>query len=237
MATVQHDCVAARDHYEVALMHVRKTGDRPGIAKVLNCLAVAATYAGDFQQARGMLEEALGIFRDLKTPYNIAAVLTNLGETALSMDDDDAARAYLEQSIAAVDDRGQKNREILGLALRGLSLVDFRQNRFEEARANAREALGLFASGATFVSVPEALSQVAIVDAAFGEWERVARLLGASKALGISQGIPFANKPTGERAEAEVGAIRALGAAGFRAEYDLGLKMSMEQAIEYALAR
>jgi hypothetical protein len=93
----------------------------------------------------------------------------------------------------------------------------------------------LFANAAALVSVPKALNQIAIVDTAFREWERVAHLLGASEGLAESQGTPLEDRLSGERAKAEARALLELGAARFRLAYDRGRSMSMEQAIEYAL--
>lgn len=235
MATVQHDFIGARDHYEAALPHFRKMEDQRGTGKVLNCLAVATLYSGDYQRAKGLFHEALEIFEEVKATLGISAILANLGETALAMNDNTAARAYLEQSMATMEVSARQNPETTALTLCGMSLVDFRQNRFEEARINARLSLESFVVASAFVSIPEALSQIGIVASVFREWEKVGQLLGASWALASSLCAPLEDKRAGERERAEAAAIEGLGEAAYRSAYEAGLSLSMEQAIEYAL--
>ncbi len=63
MAMLQHDCVAAINHYEKALIYLRREGDDRSTAKVLMCLGGANLYAGDFEAPKAQFEEALAIFR------------------------------------------------------------------------------------------------------------------------------------------------------------------------------
>lgn len=235
MATVQQDGFAAREHYERALPHYRQNGDRYGTAKVLNGLGVAETHSGDLHRAQNLLREALAIFEDLGVGEAVATVLCNLGDAALTLGENEAARSYLLQSMDSTHGTKKRNSETLGLTFCSLSLVDCRQGMFEEARSSALKALGLFAEAAAFVSVPEALSQMAIVDAAFSNWERVAGLLGASQGLARSQGVPLEEKGAKERLSAEEMARMELGPARFHAAYESGLQMQVEQAIDYAL--
>ena len=235
MATVQRDLGAAQDHYEQALPLFRKIGDERNTATVLNCLATATYYSGDCPSAQAQYEESLAIFRGIGRQGGVATVLNNLGELALHLEDCDAARSYLEQSIAEGGGLHCGIPERRGLTLCNLSLADLRQGRCEEARAHAVYALKLFRDAALVVSIPGALNQIALVVASFEEWERAARLFGASEGLAAVQGVPLANLLAREREEAMATACSAVGLASFRSAFEAGQQMTMDESIAYAL--
>jgi hypothetical protein len=128
----------------------------------------------------------------------------------------------------------ERHREPVALTLRSLSLVDLRQGRFQEARENALRALRLFVDASALVSIPEALNQVGLVEAAFGRWRKAARLLAGSQALAESQSVPLESKSAPDRVRAEVGCQSQLDPAEFAAECELGRAMEMEEALQYA---
>ncbi len=142
IATVQVDCIAARKHYEKALPYFRGIGDDASIAKILNCLGTANSYAGDLDIAQPHFEEALALYESLGMRGQVATVLSNLGDLSLCRNDTVAARAYLERSL--MEDRAPVARspENRGLTVGNLSILEFRDGNYERARASRSGLFG-----------------------------------------------------------------------------------------------
>jgi predicted ATPase len=236
MATVQRDCQEARDHFEEALPVFREAGDDRNAAKVLNCLATAYHYAGEYDNAKQRFEESLVIYRSLGLGDQAATVLNNLGDMALFRNDCDAARVYFEQSVVEGGGPESGKLERRGLTLCNLSGVDFRQGRHEEARTHALLALTLFWEASFVVHIPGTFSVIAVLAAWDREWERAAHLLGASESLAATHGVVPADLLETEREAAMATVCEAMGQMTFQTALNEGKRMTMEEAVAVALA-
>jgi ATP/maltotriose-dependent transcriptional regulator MalT len=83
----------------------RGTGDRRGLARALNNLALNARLRGDFAASRTAAEEELALGRTLPdAPFWTAMATRQLGRLAFEEDDTDRARALLGESLALYRD-------------------------------------------------------------------------------------------------------------------------------------
>jgi non-specific serine/threonine protein kinase len=236
MATIQRDCTAAREHYELALPYFEQTGDETRTGMVLNCLGSAALFSGDFSGAQVRFEQSLEIFRRCGRKAGVATVLSNLGEVELHKRDCNAAREYLQESIVEENSATERNPEQRGLTLCNLAIADLFQERFSEAQGHVISALKLFRESAAVVAVPSALDLLAVILSHLQEWERAGCLFGAAEGLAASQGIPSEALIANERSCAKSATRSALSADGFKLAYLNGQQLTLDEAVNFALA-
>lgn len=233
MATMQGDCIPARDYFERALEFIREEGNALSTAKVLMGLGGAMAYSGDYPGAQSKFEEALTIYRELDRPIGVATALSNLGEVALYKGETEAAINY-EQSVATHQAVGGAHFEALGQSLCNLSLAVFRRGDYSKARDLVCSSLRCFGDGEVVVATPGALNMLAVVCAHYHEWYRAARLLGAAEGLANSQGLPTTILLDRELATATAGARVALGTPRFDSVFDFGRHMTVGEALAAA---
>jgi predicted ATPase/tetratricopeptide (TPR) repeat protein/transcriptional regulator with XRE-family HTH domain len=150
---------------------------------VLNRMGVAAHLAGELGRARGILEEALALARQVKSERNLSWALGDLGELLASLGEYADARTLLEEGLAisrAIDDRQ-------GLPWRLLQLGNLLrvQNEHGRARELLDEALARFRNPACDHGVVLALATLANLERSEGRYEQAHCLLQASVDPGL----------------------------------------------------
>lgn len=127
-ALAQGDDARARECFDEAIARLRVTGDRHGIAvRLMNRAA-----ASDREQAKGLVEEAVAIFREFGSQGAMAALaLGNLGHYAREDGDRVRAAALFGESLRL----SWEGRFLWGLpdALEGLGLLDVASGRPDRA--------------------------------------------------------------------------------------------------------
>ena len=236
MATVQHDCPTACDHFERAISVFSETGDDVALASAYNCLGTATNYAGEYETAIAHFEEAFRIYQKLGRKGGIAMVLNNLAEVALGSGKYDKARIYLEGSLEQGATLNPNNPQRHGLTLLNLSFADYLQGQFDDARKNAAKALIMFRDSSLVVDMPAALNMMGLIFAGLQHWTQSACLLGSAAKLASDQNVPITTLHNHAK-EAAINNVRnALGSALFDAHYDKGQRMSIHDAISFALS-
>ncbi len=234
LAFRQGDYPSARALYEESLAIYRELGDRRGIAHSLNNLGNVACEQGDYPSARALFEESLAIYRELGDRRGIAISLGNLGNVAYDQGDYPSARALYEESLAIHREMG--DRWGIAASLNNLGNVACDQGDYPSARALHEESLAIRRELGDQRGIAQSLEGLAPVAAALAEPHRAARIWGAAERLREEIGAPL---PPNERPryERQVATARAaLGSETFAAAWAEGRAMSMEQAIDYALA-
>ncbi len=124
---------------EASLALRRELGDRQGMARTLNNLAVTVWSQGDFNRARELHAASLALKRALNDRLGMAYSLNNLGLIATDQDDYPTARALLAESLALRRELG----DLHGVAVSLLNLgnVARQQGQLAEARALYEESL------------------------------------------------------------------------------------------------
>jgi non-specific serine/threonine protein kinase len=204
---------------------------RTGLA--LDGIGLVALCQGDYERAKSLFQQALTLHEQEGYRYGQAASLNSSSILAYVQGDYERARVLSEQSLALSRKTGDKGAIARSLSM--LGRVAFRQRNFEEAVGKHNESLMLFRELGEKLGIIQALERLGSVAVASAPI-RAARLLGAATHVRETIGAPL---PTYDRAEHDtaVDHVRALlDRAVFAAAWAEGRAMTLEQAIEYALA-
>jgi predicted ATPase/DNA-binding CsgD family transcriptional regulator len=219
-----------------ALALYLELGDQVNRAWALLFLgAQSAGYLSEIEIKEGMAltEQALALFRFHGLESGIIRALNQLGEFARLEDDYDRAEEAYEECIDLCREFGDLQREATALANSGL--VAHHQGDYKKAESRIKESLGLHKDLNTKYSLAIDLGFLSGPIAARGDPERAAQLLGASddllKAMGLAQQPQ--DQPVIDSYEAVV--WEKLGDDVFKAAWEKGQAMSLEQAIAFAL--
>jgi predicted ATPase/class 3 adenylate cyclase len=228
------DMPLAMEYYEACLELCRRTGDKRAIANALynwgfpmlvNKAAVASS--------RPAFEESLAIFRELGDREMIARVLWGLGNAHYFAGDYAAARDTWLEDVAML--RTVKDTFSLAWAVRMLGLA---YHGLGQTTTHAgplwREALEHFAAVGDVSGVIILLGDFSLLATAEGDILRAVRLDAASLRLADVGGVQLGTL-TGRIEEGRPDAS-SLDQGAVQAAIDEGRRMSVEQAVEYALA-
>ena len=219
---------------ETGLDLSRQLDDKAGIGQSLWTLGMVALSQRDFDRAKALYSESLAYCREAGDSAGAGHALNQLGEQARSRGDYEAARSFYEQSLVIRRATGDKPR--IAATLVNLGFVGIAQGDCQNAAVFLREALTMRRELGGKHVVITCLSGFAGVAVEEGQPERAARLLGAVEFLLGTIGIPldYADKV---ELESRVQAARAAaGDAAFATAWAEGRAMTLEQAIDYALA-
>jgi predicted ATPase/class 3 adenylate cyclase len=232
-ATEAGDYETASGFLEEALTIWRELDDKHGTARALISLGWSALRPGDYQLANERLESALAISRELEDTRSIGFELSGLGEVALRRGDYPRATQLLEESLELRRQLGSKWG--VGVSLGTLGWVALREGDWKRALARLGESLEVRQEIGDKGGSAWCIERLAEVAQAQGNPEKAVRLLSAAGALRISIGsvIDPADQPDYQNRRA---ALREkLGQEQFAALWEEGRKLTLEQAITYAL--
>jgi predicted ATPase/class 3 adenylate cyclase len=232
-ATEAGDYETASGFLEEALAIWQELDDKHGTARALISLGWAALRPGDYPLANKRLEAALVISRELEDTRSIGFELSGLGEVALRQGDYARATQLLEESLELRRQLG--NKWGVGVSLGTLGWVAIREGDWKHALARLGESLEVRQELGDKGGSAWCIERLAEVAQAQGNPEKAVRLLSAAGALRISIGsvIDPADQPEYQNRRA---ALREkLGQEQFAALWEEGRKLTLEQAITYAL--
>ena len=233
---IRGDMVRAKELYEESLGLFREVGDRLGIAAAVGALGGMALNQGDYGRAEELFEESLRLSRELGIKMGVLGSLLYLGRLALSQEDYDRAVELFEQGLPLSRELGDKRRAASSVRLLGRALAGRGDN--ERSLEQYKESLILSREVGDSGGVAGGLEAIcAGMIAAKDQPELTAQLLGAADALRRASSAPL--QPSyRQEFDRSVAAVRAqLGEEAFEAAWAEGGTMSMEQAIEYAMAK
>jgi predicted ATPase len=233
LALRQGDYATATPSFEESLRLFRSLEEPVGMAAALHGLGGVALELVDYARAQNYFAESLALRRAVNDVWAISNSLLNLGKIARNQGDHARAVILLEESLALGRQVGE--RSSIAFALRSLGRTLSLQGHWQRAAALHRESLSLSKELKHQLGIVEALDGIAEVATALEQWSRAARLYGAAKAIrhAIGAPIPPVSRPIYEAYWNKVRA--ALDAKTFRAEWDAGRTMTLEQAVSYAL--
>lgn len=230
IAQLQGDYASALTDYQESLALRRELGDLRSIYLSLNNLGALAVDRGDSVAARKFYEESLATARTLGDSWGIAAILSSLGSVARDQGDHATARELLEESLALFQESGYQP-GIAG-ALRDLAGVAHSEDNLESARDLYAKSLLLLRDLGLRLATIKCLRSMAALRPPL----RGALLWGAAEHL--QEEIGYSPTPMAQaHHEKEVAAAReALGDVAFERAWQEGRAMTLEQAVDYALA-
>jgi predicted ATPase/DNA-binding SARP family transcriptional activator len=229
-AIAQGDFEQATKILEEARSYHQDLGDRSRSATTLIRLGSIARSQGDYERANKLHEEGLALFREFAEKVNIAYALRNVGLTAFAQGDDRQAESRFEEALIICQEIGEKFEA-------ALSLYGF--GRVEQARCNYTSARARYVEGITITRdqaiVAQHLEGFAVLAVAQKHLERAARLFSRSQVLHAPFRFEMSAKERAEHDEAIATARSVLGEDAFSAAWEEGKKMTLDEAIRYAI--
>jgi predicted ATPase len=223
----------ASGYLEEALAIWRELQDKHGTARALISLGWISLRSGDYALANARLEEALAISHELGDLRSMGFELSGLGEAALRQRDYGRARQLMEESLSLRRQLG--NKWGVGVSLGMLGWVAMRERDWDHAVALLGESLRVRQDLGDKGGCAWCLERLAGVAMAQGQSEKAVRLFGAAAALRSSIGSVI-DPADQTRYKKNLNSLRAkLGREQFRAVWNAGHAMTLEQAVAYAL--
>jgi tetratricopeptide (TPR) repeat protein len=213
----------------------RAEQDTYTLCNSLNTLAlVTAVLHGDLDTARRYLEEAARRANEAGIQWVAAVSVGYLGSLAVYRQDFDEARRLLKESTRAFQAIGANFNVLLQKS--DLAHLERQHGDPQLALALYRETIVGFQDVGQNGAVAHQLECFAFIAERYDQFNRAARLLAAAEALREKADTPM--RPD-ERPDYDqhVAAVRQrMGPDSFGAAWAAGRALTMEQAIEYALA-
>jgi predicted ATPase len=234
LARIQGDYARAAALGRESLDLYLELEDKPGIAKALLQLGSTADYRGDSGEAKRLFTESLASFQEVGAQWGVSTALNNLGEAARAAGDYDAARSFYEESLTVSREAGIQAG--IANALGNLGVVALHQGNYTEAATLMRDAMLLMRRLGDKRNIIAVLGGLAGVGMARGKPEYAVRLLGAAEACGAAVGVLVGSADRAEHERQVASAHGALDKDTFASAWAEGRAMTLEQAIEYALA-
>jgi len=234
LAWRQGDYGRAMALYEKSLALARELGDQKGVAMALHGRGLVTTWQGDFDAATALFEESLEVSRKLGDKWFMAVVLANMGTAARREGNYAKAVALCEESLAMFRTLGTKRWIALSLHLTGHAVR--LQGDLERAAGLYRESLALFGQTGDKWVATECIEGLALIASAQGNPEWGARFFGATEAVRETFGITMPRPEAGDQDRFWTAIRNRPEGTPFTTAWVEGRAMTLEQAIEYALA-
>ena len=210
----------------------RQSGSVSEIARTLNNLGSVAFERGDFDRACQFYQESLTLYRDVRDKWGAAGALSGLAIANRRQGHIPRVTSMLEESVALFREVGDSR----SAALAALNLADALRDSDDLKQATMRyqDALIAFGEISDQERVVDGLLGLGSVLVRQGEFQHAARILGAASAL--SDDLPQ-DSPESTQSVDDIEAIRnALGEAEFASAWESGRQLSLESAIQAAVA-
>ncbi|MCC6945314.1 MAG: tetratricopeptide repeat protein [Thermomicrobiales bacterium] len=221
----------AAEAYARGLTARRTAGTRADLKVSVVNLAWVYVQIGEYERARSLFDEALGLVKDDSDSNGTAWALNGLGLLAWRTGDFAAAGRHWAEAaqLQRAEDTGQ-----LASALAGLAAVKRQEGELEEALRLDRESLKLRVDRDEMGGIPESLSGFAYTVEKAGQPQAAAMLLGAVEQLRhrISLGVPDAVRLLESQVIARL--KDGLGDVAFASAWKKGSQMSMAEAGQFA---
>ena len=227
------DYATAIQLQEEVLALTRELKDDKYIASALSNLAWAVLRPGDYARASAYLEEALAIHRRIGDKAGMGYLLSGLGEVALREGKLERASKLIEESLVLRGELGHKWG--IGASLGTSAWIAMRQFDWSSAVKRLKESIQVRKEIGDRGGIAFCLERLAEVAIGKHQAENAARIFGAAESIRASlrSKIDPVDQPEYER---NLASLRAeLGEGRFNAAWEEGQKMTLEQAVDYAL--
>jgi predicted ATPase/DNA-binding SARP family transcriptional activator len=211
----------------------RRLGDQEGMAYDFGSLADSAYFQGNYFQAKDFYEESLAIHRERKDDYSIAVCLNNLGEIARVLGDVQGSAIYIQEAISLFHQLDIK--QSLAMAIMNLGELELLLGEVDQAQARFCEALKLQQALNAWGDIACILPDFATLALKAHKIERAARLYAAASSLREAAQISVTADQLAEY-QANIEQLRQqLGEMAFKAAWEAGDGMTLEDVVGYAL--
>ncbi len=231
LAYWQADMDVAQHFYDECLELTRQVGDKRAVANAIyNDAFPMVISRTTIPRARELLEEALGLFRELGDDQRVARTLWGLGNASYFDKDYAAAKPALEEAQALsrrVDDRFN-----LAWSTHTLGLVATNTEDIAAGRKYFMEALQLFVEAQDVSGITLQLDNLSGIARKEGDTVRATRLAAAAVAQQVVTGTGLGGLLANQ--EGRTGR-EGLGEAEAAKAWAEGQALTFEEAIAYAL--
>ncbi|MEV7966805.1 LuxR C-terminal-related transcriptional regulator [Sphaerisporangium sp. NPDC088356] len=205
------------------------------LAYVALYLGMAGMYQGDIEPAIKLFEEALASFRAAGDEVGDVMALTRLSLAYSYEGDSERAVAAGEEALRACEARGERWHR--AYAMMALAIERWRQGNAEPAACLAKESLRFDSSLHDWQGMGINLEVLAWIAAGVGDFERAARLFGVLRGVWQTVGTPMAGfgHLIYYRDECGRRVHEALGDPAYKAAMQRGARLSLDEALAYAL--
>jgi tetratricopeptide (TPR) repeat protein len=143
------------------------TGDKNGVARVLNSLGTLFYYSGDLDGAKKEYEESLALYREIGAKREMAKLLNNLASVLVDQRDLVAALKMREQSLEALRETGDQMS--VAVALGNIGIILYLQGDLPGASRKLDAALATYQKLGAQSNMVIALNNAADINAERGE--------------------------------------------------------------------
>lgn len=220
-------------YFKEAVSLFRKAGDLGELGDYLGALGNFEVLGGNISSAQEHLNEALQLNKSLNRKGDVGAYFSGLSRIESINGNFEKARALLEESIAWAMERGHRNDYQWDRAHLGHLIV--RQGQAAEAREIFLETAQGFLKDKNIIGVVFSLEGMAGLLVATDKPAIAARLIGWADATrkGINDTRPLLEQADVEKIIAAC--LAKMGEVTFSDAYDKGQKMTLDEAVAYAL--
>jgi len=233
----QGELAEGQQEMEESIRLLRQSGDTWDLALTLHDLAHAVSLRGAQSAALAYFEESQSLFEGLHDDWGISLALRGRGMVAYRNGDYGRARAYLEEGLLA-SHRAEANKWNIAQALSLLGEAVQREGDLERAAVLFAECLELDHEVGDMARLALILRHLGTIAELQGQADRAVRLFAAAARLQETHqgGRPISLAEETKDEDALTRAHAALDATAFDAAWAEGEKMSIDQAIDYALS-
>jgi predicted ATPase len=236
MAYVQGDYPAAEERFRQATL-LSRTEENPfgeGYARL--GMGLVHMSRSEHQAATSEMESALALFERCAADFLASVTRVWLGTALLAQGESERAERMFEEGLAWA--RRVKQPSFTYVVLYNLAQLALSRGDLEATTRLLKEGIELSGQTKDRANLAHFLRALSAVEAFEGEVERSAVLIGAAEGSLREVGAPVYNfyRPNlsaGERAVSEARA--GLGEAAFEEARERGRRMTLEQAVEYAI--
>jgi predicted ATPase/DNA-binding XRE family transcriptional regulator len=220
-------------YWSEAIELSRELGDWRGLVDQLEALGQTEVLHGDIASAQGHLNEALKFNKELKPKRGLGKILRTLSFIETYNGNYAKARSLLNDAINNAQELGH---QMYYLANRAhLGHLSVRQGNFNEARSIFDETLKEYMKKGIEIWVVFSLEGIAGLFSRTDQHESAARLIGFADARRDSSDEPREPVRQADVDQVITAIVEKIGSSAFEVAYNSGRKMTLDQAVAFAL--
>jgi non-specific serine/threonine protein kinase len=220
-------------YWERAIILFRQAGDWHSLADCLSEIGNFAALNGNLELAQKSLDEAILLNDQLKDKVARADILYALGQIAMIQGAYDQAHMYWQEGLGITEELGARMSSLWYYS--HLGYLALCEGNLTEAYDIFEETVQEFQKDGNIIGVVFALEGMAGLDAAANKTACAARLIGWAD---ITREKIGDKRPSLEQADIDkiiATCISKMGKVTFSDAYEDGQKMTLDEAIAYAL--
>jgi predicted ATPase/transcriptional regulator with XRE-family HTH domain len=230
----QGDYLAARSFFQECLDLQREVGSDWDVAAALTNLGLVLTDEGAvYGEALEYHQEALLLFRKVGDKKTAGAVQNNMGVLLHQQGRYKEARAVWEEYLELA--RGLRDKSATALVLSNLALVARDEGRYTDAHQLSAESIALCREIGDRRVISHIMSRMGGQAMLEGDPERAARLFGVAEMMLGQIGAKLPPSIRKDQEHFETIAQNRLGEKAYKAAWEEGKALSLEQAVAYVV--